>query len=41
MTFITFGPVSFLRVGPVWSLDVWRCGVFGQGWRFQFRRVRG
>lgn len=33
-TFWKFGPISFLKVGVVWSLDLFdRVGLYGIGWR--------
>lgn len=42
--YLPLGPVSFLRVGRVWALDVGRRGVHGIGLdprRIKRRKVRG
>ena len=31
--YATIGPLSFLRVGRVWSIDLGRFGIYGIGWR--------
>lgn len=36
---ISLGPVSFLRVGVVWSLDIGRVGIYGIGWRMIRGRI--
>jgi len=39
---ISFGPIVFLRIGRVWSLDLTATfGIFGIGWRFvRCRRIK-
>ena len=27
------GPISFLRAGAIWALDIGPVGIFGIGWR--------
>lgn len=37
---ITFGPITFLRVGVIWSLDIGRIGIFGiDGHMIRFRII--
>ena len=31
--YLTLGPISLLRVGRVWSIDLGRVGIYGIGWR--------
>lgn len=38
---LTWGPLSFLRCGAVWSLDIGPVGIFGVGRLFKFRRIHG
>lgn len=38
---ISFGPITLLRVGVMWVLDIGPVGLFGIGWRkIGFRRIR-
>ncbi len=37
----TFGPIAWLIVGKVWSVDFFdRLGIWGIGWRIKFRKVK-
>lgn len=35
----SLGPIGYLRIGRLWSLDLWRVGLVGVGWQVTFRRV--
>lgn len=38
--FISLGPIAFLRVGRVWSLDLTATfGIYGVGRHWRFRRI--
>lgn len=34
------GPLGVLIVGRVWSIDWGKRGIYGDGWRIGFRKVR-
>lgn len=36
---ITFGPISHLRVGCVWTLDIGKFGLVGIGWSVRWRWI--
>lgn len=35
--FWSIGPISFLRVGRIWAIDIGRASIFGIGWTVRFR----